>query len=49
VIRLIASGALPASKVVTAKIWLDEAITQGFDALLDPAGRHLKTLINLAG
>lgn len=27
---------------------LDEAITQGFDALLDPAGTQLKILIDLS-
>lgn len=47
VIDLIASGAIPASKVVTARIRLDEAVTKGFDALLDPAGTHLKILIDL--
>ena len=48
VIGLIASGAIPASKVVTKKITLDQAVTQGFDALLDPAGTQLKILIDLA-
>ncbi|EKM99445.1 MULTISPECIES: 2,3-butanediol dehydrogenase [unclassified Acidocella] len=47
VIRLIASGALPASKVVTAKIKLEDAVKEGFDALLDPSGKHLKILIDL--
>ena len=47
VIDLIASGAIPASKVVTKKIRLDEAVTEGFDTLLDPAGTHLKILIDL--
>lgn len=47
VIRLISSGLLPAHKVVTKRITLDEAITEGFDALLDPAGKHLKILIDL--
>jgi len=45
---MIASGALPAAKVVTRRIGLDEAITQGFDALLDPAGTQLKILIDLS-
>lgn len=44
---MIASGALPAMKVVTRQIQLDEAVTEGFDTLLDPAGTHLKILINL--
>lgn len=47
VIRLISSGLLPASKVVTRRITLDDAVTDGFDALLDPAGEHLKILIDL--
>lgn len=48
VIRLISSGLLPANKVVTRKITLDAAVTDGFDALLDPAGEQLKILIDLA-
>ena len=47
VIQLIASGALAASKIVTAKIRLDDAVAEGFDALLDPSGKHLKILIYL--
>ena len=47
VIDLIASGAIPAMKVVTKKIRLDDAVAQGFDALLDPAGTQLKILIDL--
>lgn len=47
VMRLIASGALPASKVVTKRITLDNAVSEGFEALLDPAGRNLKILIDL--
>lgn len=47
VIDLIASGAIPASQVVTRKIRLDQAVTEGFDALLDPAGTQLKILIDL--
>ncbi|MCZ4094306.1 2,3-butanediol dehydrogenase [Sinorhizobium psoraleae] len=47
VIRLIASGLLPAKRIVTKRIALDEAVTNGFDALLDPSGKHLKILIDL--
>ncbi|MCG7504777.1 2,3-butanediol dehydrogenase [Mesorhizobium retamae] len=47
VIRLIASGLLPAKRVVTKRIKLDDAVKEGFDALLDPSGRHLKILIDL--
>ena len=47
VVDLIASGALPALKVVTKKIALDEAVTEGFDALLSPSGDHVKILIDL--
>ncbi|TQS72311.1 2,3-butanediol dehydrogenase [Rhodobacteraceae bacterium] len=48
VMDLIASGAIPARKVVTKKIALDDAVSEGFEALLDPAGTQLKILIDLA-
>ncbi|WP_424934107.1 2,3-butanediol dehydrogenase [Amaricoccus macauensis] len=47
VIRMIASGALPASRVITKRITLDTAVSEGFNALLDPAGTQLKILIDL--
>ncbi|MBB4008219.1 2,3-butanediol dehydrogenase [Allorhizobium taibaishanense] len=48
VIRLIASGLLPATKIVTKRVTLDTAVREGFDVLLDPAGAHLKILIDLS-
>jgi (R,R)-butanediol dehydrogenase/meso-butanediol dehydrogenase/diacetyl reductase len=47
VMRLIASGQIPARKVVTKTVTLDTAIKDGFDTLLDPAGTQLKILIDL--
>lgn len=47
VMRLIASGQIPARKVVTKTVSLENAVSEGFDALLDPAGTHLKILIDL--
>lgn len=47
VMRLIASGQIPARKIVTKTVALDTAIKDGFDALLDPAGTQLKILIDL--
>lgn len=47
VIDLIATGLLPASKVVTKRIPLKDAVRQGFDALLDPAGTQIKIMIDL--
>jgi (R,R)-butanediol dehydrogenase/meso-butanediol dehydrogenase/diacetyl reductase len=47
VMRLIASGQIPARKVVTKTVSLDNAVKDGFDALLDPAGTQLKILIDL--
>lgn len=44
---LIASGQIPAQKVVTKTVSLDNAVSDGFDALLDPAGTQLKILIDL--
>jgi threonine dehydrogenase-like Zn-dependent dehydrogenase len=49
VIRLIASGALPAAKIVTGRINLKDAVAQGLENLLDPAAQHLKILIDLNG
>ncbi len=48
VARLIASGAIPAKKIVTKRIALAEAVKEGFDQLLDPAGTQLKILIDLS-
>lgn len=45
---MIATGLVPASKVVTRRIRLDNAVRDGFDVLLDPAGTQLKILIDLA-
>jgi (R,R)-butanediol dehydrogenase/meso-butanediol dehydrogenase/diacetyl reductase len=47
VMRLIASGQIPARKVVTKTVSLDNVVTEGFDPLLDPAGTQLKILIDL--
>ncbi len=47
VMDLIATGRLPASKVVTRRIRLADAVREGFDALLDPAGTQLKIMIDL--
>jgi (R,R)-butanediol dehydrogenase / meso-butanediol dehydrogenase / diacetyl reductase len=49
VMRLVASGQIPAHKVVTKTVTLDTVIKDGFDALLDPAGTQLKILIDLGG
>lgn len=47
VIDLIASGALPALKVVTKKVTLETAVAEGFEELLSPAGSQLKILIDI--
>ncbi|MGP9804860.1 2,3-butanediol dehydrogenase [Paracoccus sp. NSM] len=48
VAAMIASGSLPAAKVITRRIGLDQAIRDGFDSLLDPSGTQLKILIDLS-
>ncbi len=48
VARLIASGQIPALRIVTKFVSLGDAVTGGFDQLLDPAGKHLKILIDLS-
>ena len=45
VIRLVASGKYPVSKVVTEVIPLADVVTQGFDVLVNPKGDQLKILM----
>ena len=45
VIRLIASGRLPAERIVTGQVKLASAIEDGFHALLDPNSDHIKILV----
>jgi (R,R)-butanediol dehydrogenase / meso-butanediol dehydrogenase / diacetyl reductase len=47
VLNLIGSGALPVRQLVTGTIPLEAAVSEGFDALLDPAGRNIKILVDL--
>lgn len=49
VIQMISTGLLPAKKVITKKTTLRNAVTEGFDALLNPGGQHLKILIDVNG
>ena len=46
VIRLIATGKYPASKIVTSQIPLPEVVEKGFDVLVDPLGDQLKVLVH---
>lgn len=45
IIRMVASGAYPVGKAVTAQIPLDDVVTKGFDTLIDPQGDQLKVLV----
>jgi (R,R)-butanediol dehydrogenase/meso-butanediol dehydrogenase/diacetyl reductase len=45
VIQLIASGRLPAERIITGEVVLSRAIQDGFEALLDPQGSHVKVLV----
>ena len=45
IIRLIATGQYPVAKAVTAQIPLDDIVSRGFDALIDPQGDQLKVLV----
>ncbi len=40
--RMIASGNFPVEKAITARIDAKDVVEKGFEALLDPAGQHLK-------
>lgn len=43
--RMIASGAFPVEKVITARIDAADTVEKGFEALLNPSGEHLKILV----
>ncbi len=43
--RMIATGNFPVEKVITARIDAKDVVSKGFEALLDPAGEHLKILV----
>ena len=43
--RMIQAGIFPVEKVITARISADDVVEKGFEALLDPAGEHLKILV----
>jgi (R,R)-butanediol dehydrogenase / meso-butanediol dehydrogenase / diacetyl reductase len=47
VIALVASGRLPAERVITGQVGLGEAVENGFEALLDPDSDHIKILVEL--
>lgn len=47
--RLMASGRLPAEKVVSTKTTVDHVVTKGFDALVDPQGDEMKVLVTPGG
>jgi len=43
--RMIESGQFPVEKVITSRINAEDVVDKGFEALLDPAGEHLKILV----
>ena len=47
IIRMVEAGLLPLEKVVTANINADNVVRDGFDALLDKEGKHLKILVTV--
>jgi (R,R)-butanediol dehydrogenase / meso-butanediol dehydrogenase / diacetyl reductase len=48
-ISLIASGKVPAERVVTAEVPLADAIAGGFESLLDPGSDQIKIVLDPAG
>ena len=47
IIRMVESGNFPVEKVVTGRIAAENVVPDGFEALLDKGGKHLKILVNL--
>ena len=43
--RMVAAGNFPIEKVITARIAAEDVVDKGFEALLDPAGEHLKIMV----
>jgi (R,R)-butanediol dehydrogenase/meso-butanediol dehydrogenase/diacetyl reductase len=43
--RMIEAGIFPVEKVITSRIAAEDVVEKGFEALLDPAGEHLKILV----
>jgi (R,R)-butanediol dehydrogenase/meso-butanediol dehydrogenase/diacetyl reductase len=47
IIRMVEAGMFPIEKIVTGRIAANDVVPQGFDALLDKGGKHLKILVSL--
>ena len=47
IIRMVEAGIFPVEKIVTAEIGAERVVPDGFEALLDKAGKHLKILVTL--
>jgi (R,R)-butanediol dehydrogenase / meso-butanediol dehydrogenase / diacetyl reductase len=45
----VASGRLPVERVVTARVELDDVVSDGFDVLVDPQGDQIKVLVSADG
>lgn len=48
VATLMAGGQLPAEKIVTSKIVLDDIVSEGFEALIAPGSTQLKILVDVS-
>jgi (R,R)-butanediol dehydrogenase / meso-butanediol dehydrogenase / diacetyl reductase len=49
VIGLIASGAMPVERVVTSEVPLEEGVSSGFEALVDPQSDQIKVMLAIDG
>jgi (R,R)-butanediol dehydrogenase / meso-butanediol dehydrogenase / diacetyl reductase len=47
IIRMVEAGNFPIEKVITAQIAANDVVPQGFEALLEKGGEHLKILVRL--
>jgi (R,R)-butanediol dehydrogenase/meso-butanediol dehydrogenase/diacetyl reductase len=48
-VSMIASGKFPVEQIISGRVSLDDAITNGFDVLTKPGNDHLKILIRMNG
>jgi (R,R)-butanediol dehydrogenase/meso-butanediol dehydrogenase/diacetyl reductase len=43
----VASGALPIDRLMTGRVTMENAVADGFERLLDPAGDAIKILVEV--
>ncbi len=48
-VAMIAGGRFPVERIITGRVSLEQAVTEGFETLTAAGNDHLKILIDVAG